>query len=124
MGGDGGQGLPDTRRQLLRPQPCPEHRPVSWTLRVEGPGVERPLELSYEELSGMPQASIVRALECAGNGRAYFGEVQGRQPEGTPWRLGAIGVAEWTGVLLGEVLERAGLKASASSVMLAEAWMR
>ena len=27
-------------------------------------------------------------------------------------------MAEWTGVLLGEVLERAGLKASASSVML------
>ena len=98
--------------------PTPTIDTAGWTLRVEGPGVERPLELSYEELSDMPQVSLVRALECAGNGRAFFAEMQGRQPEGTPWRLGAVGVAEWTGVPLREVLQRAGLKASARSVML------
>jgi DMSO/TMAO reductase YedYZ molybdopterin-dependent catalytic subunit len=98
--------------------PTPSIDPASWTLRVEGPGVERPLELSYDDLSNMPQASIVRALECAGNGRAFFEEVQGRQAEGTQWRLGAVGVAEWTGVPLREVLERAGLKVSAREIML------
>ena len=91
---------------------------ASWTLRVEGSGVERPLELTYDNLSNVPQVSVVRALECAGNGRAFFEEVQGRQADGTPWQLGAVGVAEWTGVPLREVLERAGLKASAREVML------
>ena len=99
--------------------PTPTIDPASWTLRVEGTGVERSLELGYDELSGIsPQVSIVRALECAGNGRAFFEEVHGRQVEGTPWRLGAVGVAEWTGVPLREVLERAGLKGSACGVML------
>ena len=35
---------------------------------------------------------------------------QEREVPGTPWRLGAIGVAEWAGVRLREILERAGLK--------------
>ncbi|MGI8910771.1 MAG: sulfite oxidase [Rubrobacteraceae bacterium] len=91
---------------------------AEWTLRVEGTGVERALDLGYDDLSRMPQVSIVRALECAGNGRAFFEELQGRQTEGTPWRLGAVGVAEWTGVPLREVLERAGLKDTAREVML------
>jgi sulfane dehydrogenase subunit SoxC len=99
--------------------PTPTIDPAGWTLCVEGPGVERSLELGYDELSDIsPQVSIVRALECAGNGRAFFEEVHGRQVEGTPWRLGAVGVAEWTGVPLREVLERAGLKSSARGVML------
>lgn len=98
--------------------PTPSIDPASWGLRVQGPGVERAVEFTYDDLSNMPQVSIVRALECAGNGRAFFEEIQGRRPEGTPWRLGAVGVAEWTGVPLHEVLERAGLKASAQDVML------
>jgi sulfane dehydrogenase subunit SoxC len=98
--------------------PTPSIDLASWVLRVEGAGVERSLGLSYDDLSHMPQVSVVRALECAGNGRAFFEEVLGRQPEGTPWRLGAAGVAEWTGVPLRELLERAGLKESAVSVML------
>jgi len=98
--------------------PTPSIDLASWTLHVEGPGVERPLELTYDELSNMPQESFVRALECAGNGRAFFESLFGRRAEGTPWRLGAVGVAEWTGVPLREVLERAGLKASAREVML------
>ena len=49
--------------------PTPTIDPAGWTLRVEGPGVERSLELGYDELSDIsPQVSIVRALECAGNG--------------------------------------------------------
>ena len=82
--------------------PTPSIDPESWVLQVEGPGVERPLELSYDDLSNMPRVSIVRALECAGNGRAFFEEIRGWRPEGTPWRLGAVGVAEWTGVPLRE----------------------
>jgi sulfane dehydrogenase subunit SoxC len=97
--------------------PTPLIDSSTWTLRVEGPGVERSLTLGYNELLRMPSVSIVRALECAGNGRVFFKERQEREATGTPWRLGAIGVAEWAGVPLREILERAGLKRSAREVM-------
>lgn len=98
--------------------PTPRVDPAAWRLRVEGPGVKRTLELDYEELSRLPGVSVVRALECAGNGRAFFAEKQGRETPGTQWRLGAIGVAEWTGVPLREVLGRTGLKETARWVLV------
>ena len=42
----------------------------------------------------------------------------GQEASGTQWKLGGIGVAEWTGVPLREVLERAGVKATAKTVLL------
>ncbi|HKH76795.1 MAG TPA: sulfite oxidase, partial [Rubrobacteraceae bacterium] len=98
--------------------PTPLIEASGWTLRIEGPGVERPLGLGYEELQSLPAVTATQALECAGNGRVFFEEVHGRKAEGSPWRLGAVGVAEWTGVPLREVLERAGLKGTAHEVMV------
>ncbi|HET7479091.1 MAG TPA: sulfite oxidase, partial [Rubrobacteraceae bacterium] len=71
----------------------------------------------YEDILKLPSVTVARMLECAGNGRIFFEERQGREAPGTPWRLGAVGVAEWTGVPLREVLLRAGLKKSAREVM-------
>ena len=90
---------------------------ATWRLKVEGPGVERALELTYDELLRLPSTSVVRYIECAGNGRIFHQEVLGKPAKGTPWRLGAYGVAEWTGVPLGEVSRRAGLKKTAVDVM-------
>ena len=98
--------------------PTPRIDRAGWELRVGGPGVERGLTLGYEDLLGLPRVSVVQALECAGNGRRFFEERQGRVAPGTPWRLGAIGVAEWTGVPLREVLLRAGVREGARDVML------
>jgi sulfane dehydrogenase subunit SoxC len=98
--------------------PTPRVDPLRWRLRVEGPGVRRALELGYEDLLRMSGVSLVRALECAGNGRAFFTEEQGRPVPGTQWRLGAVGVAEWTGVPLRDALLKAGLRREAREVML------
>ena len=81
-------------------------------MRVKGPGVSRGLSLSYEDLLALPAVPVTRALECAGNRRIFFGEQEGREAEGRPWRLGVIGVVEWTGVQLRPLLEKAGLEAS------------
>ena len=89
----------------------------TWHLKVEGSGVRRPLELSYEALRSMPSVSVIRTIECAGNGRSFFEKAYGKKAQGTQWKLGAIGVAEWTGVRLRDVLERAGLKRTAKDVM-------
>ena len=114
---DAGYLTPTSRFFVRNHAPTPRVDPAEWSLRVEGPGVERALELDYDDLDALPSVTVVRALECAGNGRVFFGENQQRQTPGTQWRLGAIGVAEWTGVPLREILERAGLKETANEVM-------
>jgi Oxidoreductase molybdopterin binding domain len=88
---DAGYLTPIDRFFVRNHAPTPRVDPATWRLRVEGPGVERTLELDYEDLTRLPDVSVVRALGCAGNGRAFFGERQGKETPGTPWRLGAIG---------------------------------
>jgi sulfane dehydrogenase subunit SoxC len=90
---------------------------AAWRLKVEGPGVGRPLDLSFDELVGLPSVSVIRYVECAGNGRSFFESASGKKAQGTQWKLGAVGVAEWTGVPLREVLDRAGIKPTARDVM-------
>ncbi len=89
----------------------------AWRLAVDGDAVTKPFALSYDELLAMPSISLTRAMECAGNGRSFFEALVGKPIDGTQWRLGGIGVAEWTGVPLRAVLERAGVKKSARDVM-------
>jgi len=72
------------------------------SLVVDGAVYER-LDLSRDELRAMPRARSIVTLECAGNGRAYF-EPRAR---GEQWGLGAVSTAEWSGVPLAAVLERA-----------------
>lgn len=91
--------------------------PASWRLRVEGTGVAKPKEFTYDELLQLPSISVIRMLECAGNGRSFYQTVQGKKAAGTQWKLGGVGVAEWTGVPLREVLSRVGLKPTATDVM-------
>jgi sulfane dehydrogenase subunit SoxC len=102
---DAGYLTPIDRFFVRNHAPTPHVDPATW------------LELDYEDLTRLPDVSVVRALECAGNGRAFFGERQGKEAPGTPWRLGAIGVAGWTGVPLREILERAGLVVTEGWVM-------
>jgi DMSO/TMAO reductase YedYZ molybdopterin-dependent catalytic subunit len=89
----------------------------TWRLRVEGSGVRRPLELTYDDILDMCSESETRFIECAGNGRSFFGTQRGTLAAGTQWKLGAVGVAEWTGVPLSAVLDRARVKRSAVDVM-------
>ncbi|MFN0280317.1 MAG: sulfite oxidase [Pyrinomonadaceae bacterium] len=95
----------------------PRIDPAKWRLEIFGSGVSGTRFFGYDELLSMPSISVIRALECAGNGRNLFEFSHGKKIEGTPWNLGGIGVAEWTGVPLHEVLGRAGLRKTARDVM-------
>ncbi len=88
-----------------------------WRLRIEGDGVARPLELTYDELLKLPSRTVTRFVECAGNGRSFYDTLLKKPAQGGQWHLGAYGVAEWTGVPLAALLDRAGLKATAVDVM-------
>ncbi len=85
----------------------------AWRLRVEG-AVERELELTYAQLRELPTRTVTATLECAGNSRGLTVPPL----RGVPWQLGAVGNAEWTGVPLSTLLERAGLRAGAVEVVL------
>jgi len=89
----------------------------SWRLRIEGSGVKKPVDLNYAQVVKLGCETVTKFVECAGNGRSFFASQQGTPASGSQWRLGAVGVAEWTGVPLAAVLERAGLSESAVDVM-------
>jgi DMSO/TMAO reductase YedYZ molybdopterin-dependent catalytic subunit len=85
---------------------------TTWRLRVDGL-VDRPQELSLDELRARPRRTIPVTLECAGNGRARLTP----RPLSNPWLLEAIGTAEWTGTPLAPLLEEAGVRADAAELV-------
>jgi DMSO/TMAO reductase YedYZ molybdopterin-dependent catalytic subunit len=93
--------------------PTPKLDRASYQLRIDG-AVRHPFTLSYEELRNMRSETRVVTLECAGNGRVFLvPQVQGAQ-----WELGAVSNAEWTGVPLRALLERAELAEDVCEIAL------
>jgi DMSO/TMAO reductase YedYZ molybdopterin-dependent catalytic subunit len=84
----------------------------SWRLKLGG-AFQRDIELSFAQLDAMPHRSIFVTMECAGNGRSFLKPYV----EGVQWTAGAVGHAEWSGVPLSAVLERAGLEPNAKEVV-------
>lgn len=74
--------------------------PESWSLGVTGM-VDRPLSLTYDELLAMPQYEADITMQCVSN------EVGGE----------LVGTARWQGVLLKDLLERAGVQRGAGQVV-------
>ena len=106
--------LTPTERFYIRSHfPAPSLDVGSYRLEIGG-AVANPLSLSYEELRRMPSQTRVATLECAGNSRVFLVP----QMEGAQWELGAVGNAEWTGVPLPDLLDRAGLEEDACEIVL------
>ncbi len=74
--------------------------PDMWSLRIHGM-VDREVELSYRDLQEMPQIERYATLSCVSN------EVGGR----------LVGNALWTGVLLKDVLDMAGVQQGADQLV-------
>jgi DMSO/TMAO reductase YedYZ molybdopterin-dependent catalytic subunit len=93
--------------------PIPAIDRDAWWLHVEGE-VENPFAINYEQLLELESMTTPVTLECAGNSRNFL------EPnvKGVQWRLGAVGTAEWTGLPLSVLLDRAGVKPSAREVIL------
>jgi len=93
--------------------PIPKVEKNKWRLRVEGE-VEKSFEISYDELLKLESIKIPATLECAGNNRDFLEP----KVKGVQWGLGAVGTAEWTGVPLSILLDRAGVKSNGREVIL------
>lgn len=96
------------RNNGLVPNRAEKQDPQGWALTVDGE-VDKALKLTLDDLRQMPSVTKALLIECGGNGRALFDP----PVRGTPWKNGAVGCSEWTGVPLKEILNRAGLKNSA-----------
>ena len=102
-----------TERHFVRNNSAIPERAISqdlrgWKLVIDGE-VHKELALSMDDLLRFPQVTREVVLECAENGRSLFVP----EVDGNPWRRGAVACSEWTGVLLRDVLQAAGLKPSA-----------
>ena len=92
----------------------PDVDPTTWRLRIGG-RVERPFDLSLDDLKVRPARTVAVTLECAGNGRALLSPRALSQP----WVTEAVGTAEWTGTPLAPILEEAGVVPEAVEVVFA-----
>lgn len=78
---------------------APKVSPESWRLKVEGL-VDKPIELSLDQIKSRPKRELTATLECSGNGAgANF--------------MGAIGNARWAGTSLSALLKECGVQPQA-----------
>ncbi|MFO0926849.1 MAG: molybdopterin-dependent oxidoreductase [Gemmataceae bacterium] len=83
----------------------------TWRLKLVG-NVAKPAEYALDDLKKLPATEVVAVNQCSGNSRGMFTP---RIP-GAQWYNGGMGNARWKGVRLGELLDRAGLKAGSVEV--------
>ena len=84
----------------------------AWTLPINGL-VEKPLTVNLQEIKRLPARTLRVTMECAGNGRA---QLSPRYPS-VPWLEEGVSTADWTGVALSTLLERAGLQKTVKEIV-------
>ena len=92
-------------RSHFGPPPAEAVQPDTWRLTVKGL-VKDGLSLTLKDLREFEPVTLTAVLQCSGNGRAHH---RPKVP-GVQWERGAAGNAQWTGVRLRDVLQRAGVK--------------
>jgi len=90
--------------------------PAQYSLLIHGM-VDRPLVFTLADLRRFPGRSMIRMMECSGNGgRAYRRE--GDQTDVTPQQVdGLTSTSEWTGVPLATLLREAGASPKAKWIL-------
>ncbi|MGQ0737234.1 MAG: sulfite dehydrogenase [Acidobacteriota bacterium] len=87
--------------------------PKRYSLLIHGM-VDRPMVFTLDDLKRFPARSVIRFLECSGNGgRAYRSE--GLDPKSTPQQIdGLTSTSEWTGVPLATLFREVGASPKAT----------
>jgi sulfite oxidase len=76
--------------------------------------VERPLELSLDDLRKLGTRTLLTTMECAGNNRMSLAPL----PSGEPWLGGAVSTGRWTGTPLAAVLDAAGVRGGTVEILV------
>jgi sulfite dehydrogenase (cytochrome) subunit A len=83
----------------------------AWRLRIDG-AVDRPMELSMDDLRRLRSDDVVAVNQCSGNSRSLFAP----RVAGAQWRNGAMGNARWAGAGIAKMLRAAGVRRDAVQV--------
>jgi len=93
----------------------PEVTREEWRLEIGGDAVERPVTLTYDDLTrAFEQVEMAALCLCSGNKRG----LSDPHVPGIEWAFGAMGNARWKGVRLRDVLAKAGVKKEALEVAM------
>ncbi len=108
------------RAALITPQdafyvrahgPIPTLARDGYRLKIGG-AVAKPMDLTLDELqSRFRRRTVTAVMQCAGNRRSDMSAF--KPVDGDPWRVAAIGNAEWEGIGLDDVLREAGVQENA-----------
>ena len=84
--------------------------PASWTFEVKGESVIRPTIFTIDDLkTKFTQHTQALVIECGGNSRKNFYP----STKGNQWNDAGVYCANWTGVLLSDVLKYCGIREDA-----------
>jgi sulfite oxidase len=61
------------------------------------------IKLNINDLKKMKETTITATMQCGGNRRGDYNRID--KTSGTPWDIGAISTAKWTGVLLSDIIK-------------------
>ena len=90
----------------------PETDAATWRLEFRGL-FEKPFSIGLAELKQMAPATVRVTMECAGNGR---GQLAPRYPS-VPWLEEGVSTADWTGVPLAALLQKALVSEKAKEIV-------
>uniref|UniRef100_K3WL08 Sulfite oxidase n=1 Tax=Globisporangium ultimum (strain ATCC 200006 / CBS 805.95 / DAOM BR144) TaxID=431595 RepID=K3WL08_GLOUD len=81
---------------------------VGYTLKISGLGLDQEVQFTLDELkTQFKHKTITVTIQCAGNRRSEMSRV--KTVRGLVWGKTAISTAQWTGVLLADVLKSLGI---------------
>lgn len=78
---------------------------AAWKLEIGGAGAATPVSFSLDDLKAMEKVEIAAINQCSGNRRGFSDP----HVPGVEWGFGAMGNANWGGVRLKDLLEKAGV---------------
>ena len=82
--------------------PVPEIDIDKYILSIHGKYFDD-IKLNIDDLKKMKKTTLVTTIQCGGNRRGEYNNVN--KTLGTPWDVGAISTAKWTGVLLSDIIK-------------------
>lgn len=88
--------------------PVPTVDIKTYEIELEIEGRKESLRLTMDDLKGFEEHTVTATVMCGGNRRSEMTTV--RPVKGLNWGPSAVGNAEWTGVLLKDVLSKYGIK--------------
>jgi sulfane dehydrogenase subunit SoxC len=95
-----------------------------WTLAVRASNPRLSETLSYEQILEFPRHTVDCATDCGANGRSFYPKLppsgHGAPIAGSEWRWGAMGMGQWTGTRLRDVLTRLGVREATSKWVTVE----